>query len=276
MKELTKIIEEKDGIQTVNARELHEFLESKQDFSTWIKNRIEKYGFIENEDYTLHKFVERGNSGAQTKIDYHISIDMAKELSMVENNEKGRQARRYFIESEKKLKKVIAIKDDAKITTAYLEGLLYLIKAHDRKQSEFEIRLRTLEREVDNKPFNPLPIIKNKSNDSSIILFWKYFLKCYSEDLLENQVIPYGNELILSIPNILKIVKSSAKLDGYKINLNISDADVHLRSCHKAVRINKSLINDLFHLDITFGNAFYVYSVQNEYDEFIRKIEKDY
>ena len=90
--------------QTVNARELHAFLESKQDFSTWIKNRIEKYGFVENVDYTLfHKKMEQV-SGAKHLIEYFVSIGMAKELAMVENNDKGKQARKYFIECEKKLK----------------------------------------------------------------------------------------------------------------------------------------------------------------------------
>lgn len=87
-------------IETVNARELHEFLESRQDFSTWIKNRIEQYGFEEGVDFTLHKFVER----RATRIDYYISIDMAKELSMVERNDKGKQARQYFIECEREAK----------------------------------------------------------------------------------------------------------------------------------------------------------------------------
>ena len=58
MNELIKVTE-KEGEQLVSARELHEFLESKQQFVDWIKNRIEKYGFIENEDFTLHKFMER-------------------------------------------------------------------------------------------------------------------------------------------------------------------------------------------------------------------------
>lgn len=58
MEELIKIKEE-NGRRAVSARELHNFLGSKQDFSTWIKNRIEKYGFTENVDYQpFHKFVE--------------------------------------------------------------------------------------------------------------------------------------------------------------------------------------------------------------------------
>lgn len=89
--------------QLVNARELHTFLESKQDFSTWIKNRIAQYDFAENQDYLLHNFMEQIPSGAKNKTDYHITLDMAKELSMVERNEKGKQARRYFIDCEKAL-----------------------------------------------------------------------------------------------------------------------------------------------------------------------------
>ena len=42
-----------NAIETVSARELHAFVESKQDFSTWVKNRIEKYGFVENVDFSI-------------------------------------------------------------------------------------------------------------------------------------------------------------------------------------------------------------------------------
>lgn len=90
-------------IQTVNARDLHAFLEVGKDFSNWIKDRISQYDFTENEDYvlTLAKTGERKNV---VQKDYHITIDMAKELSMVERNEKGKQARQYFIECERKAK----------------------------------------------------------------------------------------------------------------------------------------------------------------------------
>mgnify|MGYP002682844636 CR=1 FL=1 len=105
MKEIIKI-EQKNGIETVNARELHEFLESKQEFSSWIKARIMKYGFEENEDYiTIDKVIKRETGGTKIK-EYHITIDMAKEISMSEGNEKGKQARKYFIACEKQLKTV--------------------------------------------------------------------------------------------------------------------------------------------------------------------------
>ena len=97
MNQLISISINESGIKTVNARDLHAFLESKQDFSTWIKARVDQYGFVENEDFTVHKFVDRrGNV-----VDYHITLDMAKELSMVERTAKGKMARRYFIKCEK-------------------------------------------------------------------------------------------------------------------------------------------------------------------------------
>ena len=98
MTELISIKEYK-GQKVINARELHYFLESRRDFSTWIKDRIEKYGFIENQDYsTFTKIVQRAK-----RIEYALTIDTAKEIAIVEGNDKGKQARQYFIECEKKL-----------------------------------------------------------------------------------------------------------------------------------------------------------------------------
>lgn len=106
MEELVKIHDHK-GQKVVSARELHEYLGSKRDFSNWIKDRIEKYGFIENQDYvTFNKIVERAK-----RIEYAITLDMAKELSMVESNEAGQIARRYFIDTEKKFKKSLSLPD---------------------------------------------------------------------------------------------------------------------------------------------------------------------
>lgn len=111
MKELIKITE-KDGKKAVNARELHAFLESKQEFANWIKGRIEKYGFVENQDFESFDNVVKRETGATVRKEYDLSIDMAKELSMVENNEKGRLARKYFIECEKAVTKQSSLLED--------------------------------------------------------------------------------------------------------------------------------------------------------------------
>jgi phage anti-repressor protein/phage antirepressor YoqD-like protein len=103
MEVLVKITE-KNGNSVVRARDLHQFLESKQEFANWIKNRIEKYGLVENEDYVVFDNLIKNPQGGRPQIEYALTIDAAKELSMVEGNDKGKQARRYFIECEKKLR----------------------------------------------------------------------------------------------------------------------------------------------------------------------------
>ena len=89
--------------QTVNARELHAFLEVGRDFSNWIKARLETLGSIKNEDYLLTKIGEHFPSGTKYKIEYFVTLDTAKHLAMMERNEKGKQARQYFIACEKQL-----------------------------------------------------------------------------------------------------------------------------------------------------------------------------
>lgn len=101
-------IEERNGHQAVSARELHCFLESKRQFADWIKERIEKYGLIENVDFQVfHDFVKNPNGG-RPLTEYALTVDAAKELSMVEGNDKGKQARRYFIEAEKAFRQVLS------------------------------------------------------------------------------------------------------------------------------------------------------------------------
>jgi phage anti-repressor protein len=90
--------------QMVDARVLHAFLEVGRDFSNWIKGRIDEYQFAESQDYLLAKSGEQLASGTKWRIDYFLSIDMAKELAMVERTAKGRQARRYFLDCERQLR----------------------------------------------------------------------------------------------------------------------------------------------------------------------------
>ena len=108
--ELIKITTNESGVNCVSARELHEGLEVKSKFTVWMKNRINKYGFVENEDYMLINEVSKNLEGSRIvereQHDYIITVDMAKELCMVENNDLGRKFRKYFIACEKKLQEV--------------------------------------------------------------------------------------------------------------------------------------------------------------------------
>nr|DAF18182.1 MAG TPA: antirepressor protein [Caudoviricetes sp.] len=97
MKELIKITEQ-NGKRAVSARELHRFLEVTERFSNWFERQLQ-YGFIEGVDYQgCEVFNTLAN---QTLTDYALTIDTAKEISMLQRSEKGKQARRYFIECEK-------------------------------------------------------------------------------------------------------------------------------------------------------------------------------
>lgn len=112
MNELIKVEINKNHEQIVSARLLYKYLEVKSRFNDWINNRIDKYGFIEGEYYT--KILVQRISRVVEQYDYFIKIDMAKELSMIENNEKGSIARKYFIQCMDKWNssKMILIKAD--------------------------------------------------------------------------------------------------------------------------------------------------------------------
>jgi len=112
--ELIKI-ENREGKETVNARDLHEFLESRQEFANWITSRIETYGFIFGIDFLT--ILSKSNGGRPSK-EFYISIDMAKELSMVERNQKGRQIRKWFIDRDNKLKSI-----ESKLPATFAEAL---------------------------------------------------------------------------------------------------------------------------------------------------------
>lgn len=100
--------------QVVNARELWRSLGSKQEFANWIKNRIDGYGFRENADYISFDEVIKRATGATTRKEYILTLDTAKEIAMVENNEKGRMVRRYFIEAEKRYRELKIIRARSK------------------------------------------------------------------------------------------------------------------------------------------------------------------
>jgi phage anti-repressor protein len=99
--EIVPIYEDKGDRMLVNARELYEFLESRREFAHWIKYRLERYAFIEGEDFLT---ILAKSTGGRPAAEYFLTLDTAKEVAMVENNEKGRVIRKYFIECERRLR----------------------------------------------------------------------------------------------------------------------------------------------------------------------------
>ena len=106
MNEIIKI-ENYNGNEVVSARSLHEFLEIETRFDNWCKRMFE-YGFVENIDYSNVVFDNQYSNLSKENqlVDYGLTLDCAKEISMIQRSEKGKQARLYFIDCEKKLKEI--------------------------------------------------------------------------------------------------------------------------------------------------------------------------
>ena len=130
MNKLIKIITGENGERLVDARELHEFLEVDTRFNDWISFKIKQYGFVENEDYTIEKsFTEISVKGGRPSNEYITTLDMSKELAMVENNEKGKEARKYFISVEKNYKsELLKLQDNAYRKIGQLEMEVQALK----------------------------------------------------------------------------------------------------------------------------------------------------
>ncbi|EJP7898355.1 antA/AntB antirepressor family protein [Campylobacter coli] len=130
-------------INSANAREIFQFLNSEQEYANWIKNRISHYNFIENQDYIIELVYTKG----RPRKEYYVTLDMAKELCMVENNEKGRQARRYFIECEKRLKN---LEQEKMQKLAFRQSLGYKSQLKQQKE-HYENKIKALQYDLENK-----------------------------------------------------------------------------------------------------------------------------
>lgn len=139
--ELIKIIE-KDGQRSVSARELHNFLEVQTQFHIWIKRMFE-YGFTENQDFVLNIFEQHlPQGGGHNKTDYALTIDTAKEIAMLQRTDKGKQARTYFIEIEKKYKTQPL--SHLEITQTAINSLV----EHDKRLQLLETQIKIFETET--------------------------------------------------------------------------------------------------------------------------------
>ncbi|HED6150102.1 TPA: antA/AntB antirepressor family protein [Campylobacter coli] len=127
---------ELQGAFPANVKFLFYFLEIDTKFADWIKNRISHYNFIENQDYIIEIVYTKG----RPRKEYYVTLDMAKELCMVENNEKGRQARRYFIECEKRLKN---LEQEQMQKLAFRQSLGYKSQLKQQKQ-KYENEIKAL------------------------------------------------------------------------------------------------------------------------------------
>ncbi|MEZ7820872.1 MAG: antA/AntB antirepressor family protein, partial [Patescibacteria group bacterium] len=151
MQDLLQISISKIGAETINsinARDIHTYLEVKTRFNDWIQRAIEKYDFEENIDYS------KMSNGTSRGIDFIVTLDMAKELAMLENNPKGRETRKYFINFEKEAKKVISSQSTQ---IQILQEMINQVAITDQRVTKLESNLR-----IENWQQKKLEEVKNQ------------------------------------------------------------------------------------------------------------------
>ncbi|MGL9969484.1 ORF6C domain-containing protein [Enterococcus sp. DIV1420a] len=142
MNELIKVTTNENGQQVTSGRELHEFLEVKTPYTQWFEDMC-RYGFSESVDFIKLNELSEKNEGSRVVkrsiINHALTLDMAKELSMIQRTDKGKQARQYFIEVEKQAKA---------LPMSNTELLLETALKHERAIGVVNERLDKLETET--------------------------------------------------------------------------------------------------------------------------------
>lgn len=148
MNELIKTFKQKDGSVAVDGRDLHEFLEVKERYNDWFKD-MQKYGFTENVDFISFTGKRVKPQGGRPQVNHALTLDMAKELSMIQRTDRGKQARQYFIAMEKqaKSKQQLPQTPEEKIML-----LLQNANEDNKKINQIDNRVKDLEH---NKPLAP-------------------------------------------------------------------------------------------------------------------------
>ncbi|MGM2815403.1 antA/AntB antirepressor family protein [Bacillus cereus group sp. Bce007] len=139
--EMLPVYQNENGEKFVNARELHEQMLVGKVFAAWIQERIEKYGFIEREDF----FPVSEKTNGRPKVEYWLTLDTAKEIAMVQNNEAGRVIRKYFIEVEKRFRQ-----QQAKSPSELIYMLAQQNMESERRMSQLQQQVTTVQHRLDN------------------------------------------------------------------------------------------------------------------------------
>ncbi|WP_249662826.1 antA/AntB antirepressor family protein [Lentilactobacillus buchneri] len=148
MNELIKTFKQNDGSVAVDGRDLHDFLEVETPYRIWIQRMIE-YGFTENVDFIGFEQKSTKLQGGRPQVNHALTLDMAKELSMIQRTDRGKQARQYFISMEKraKAKQQLPQTPEEKIML-----LLQNANEDNKKINQIDNRVKDLEH---NKPLTP-------------------------------------------------------------------------------------------------------------------------
>lgn len=145
---IVPIFRDSSGL-AVDARALHEGLKVGRDFSNWIKDKFQKYGFVQGEDYTPILANRSDGLPGKPRIEYALTLDCAKEIAMTENTEQGRAVRRYFIEAEKRLRnQPVTVLDSLECMVHALRQQDERLKALETSNQEISDSVETIQQAV--------------------------------------------------------------------------------------------------------------------------------
>lgn len=174
--ELLNVYENEKGERIVGGRELHEFLGVKTPYDKWFP-RMSEYGFIEGIDFTT--FLSE-STGGRPAANHALKLDMAKEISMIQRNDKGKQARLYFIKVEEKYQQLVQPKTQSEIILMLAQQNVDI----ERKQLEIENTQKQQQIELDSikvKQDNIVEIVSLKSDD------WRDKIKSILKSIAKNK-----------------------------------------------------------------------------------------
>ena len=192
------IYENETRERLISARELHKALKIGKDFTTWMRDRINKYGFIENSDFIL-TFPKIGERKNVVKHEYYLTIDTSKEICMIENNEIGRNIRRYFIKVEKRYRNIINAGNSTNQLINIMQNAIDYMRENNIRVDNLEIGLTEVREEV--KELKSKIDIKIKNN------------YCLASDIAEQLNIYSENKIPHS-----NFIGAIARELGYKIS----------------------------------------------------------
>lgn len=124
---------EREGAQAVMGRDLHAFLGLKDRYNDWFPRMVE-YGFVAGQDFT--ELSVKPTGAGRPRQDHIISLDMAKEIAMIQRTEKGKQARQYFIEVEKRSRQAQPVMTGKELMAAALIEADATIQELEQKNTE--------------------------------------------------------------------------------------------------------------------------------------------
>lgn len=159
MQELIKITKSVDNKNIVNARELHQGLESKKKFADWVKNKIlNNPFFVEDEDYCLlPRLVKQTEGrGGHNKVDYAITLECAKRVAMAEQTDKGEEVRTYFLDCEKRLQ----TKEQFQVPQTFLQAMELATKSL-KQIEEQKVELNQANKTIETKDEEIDTLIEN-------------------------------------------------------------------------------------------------------------------